>query len=129
MKKKTIFFLSSLVVTGSSLFGVTKSTNKQGSGQLGQMQNQGQMMNQPDCSKLTVDEQGFANQLNDMNNKSMFCTQFTLLQRQQAMQMMGQMDASGNIMTADQAVIQTMQNNGMSPASTPKGRPSGCPVK
>jgi hypothetical protein len=134
MKKKTIFFLSTLVLTGSSLFAATKSANKQGTGRLGQMQNQGQMnqgqmMNQPDCSKLTVDEQSFANQLNDMNNKSMFCTQFTLQQRQQAMQMMGQTDASGNIMTADQAVIQTMQNSGMSPTSPSKARPSGCPVK
>lgn len=133
--KKTTFFLSILVLVSSSLFAASTSANKQGKAQLGQMQNQGQanqgqMMNQPDCTKLTADEQNFANQLNDMNNRSMFCTQFTLQQRQQAMQMMGQTDASGNMMTADQAVMQTMQVNGMSPMPSSRGRASGgCPVK
>ncbi len=138
--KKTAFFLSILViVANSSLFAASKSSNQKGSGkaQLGQMQgqqeqqmNQGQMMNQPDCTKLTADEQNFANQINDMNNKTMFCTQFTPQQRQQAMQMMGQTDASGNMMTADQAVNQVMQNSGMTPMTQQRGRSSsGCPVK
>jgi hypothetical protein len=137
--KRTVFFLSTLLIAMStSLFAASKSANQKGSGkvQLGQMQgqqgqtNQGQMMNEPDCSKLTADEQNFANQMNDMNNKTMFCTQFTPQQRQQAMQMMGQTDASGNMMTADQAVKQVMQNSGATPMTQQRGRSSGgCPMK
>jgi hypothetical protein len=131
MKKATFFLSVLLLVASASLFAATAKGNTQ----LGQMQNQGQMnqgqmMNQPDCTKLTADEQNFANQLNDMNNKSMFCTQFTPQQRQQAMQMMGQTDTSGNMMTADQAVQRTMQNNGMTPMMQSRGKASGgCPVK
>jgi hypothetical protein len=132
--KKTALFVSALVIAASSsLFGASNNTAQRGSkkAQLGQMQGQqNQTMTQtPDCSKLTSDEQNFANQLMDMNNKSMFCTQFTPQQRQQAMQMMGQPNASGNMMTADQAV-QQVQMGGMNPAST-KGKSSsgGCPVK
>ncbi len=133
--KKTVFFLSVLAIAASSsLFGASISANQKGSGkaQLGQMQGQQDQgrMTQPDCTQLTPDEQNFANQVNDMNNKMMFCTQFTSQQRQQAMQMMGQMDATGNMMTADQAVKQVMQNNGMTPMSQQKSRSSGgCPVK
>lgn len=138
--KKNIFFLSVLVVAASSsLFAASKSANQKGpeKAQLGQMQgqqgqpmNQGQMMNEPDCTTLSADEQNFAYQINDMNNKMMFCTQFTPQQRQQAMQMMGQTDASGNMMTADEACKQVMQNSGMTPMAKPKGRSSGgCPVK
>jgi hypothetical protein len=130
--KRTAFFLSTLVITASSsLFGASNSSNQKGSGkvQLGQIQEQ--TMNQPDCSRMTADEQNFANQLMDMSNKSMFCTQFTPQQRQQAMQMMGMQDTSGNMMTADQAVQQVMQTNGMAPMSQQRTRSSGggCPVK
>jgi hypothetical protein len=132
--KKATFFLSALVITASSsLFAASKNTSQKGSGkpQLGQMQGQqGQMMNQSDCTNLTPEEQNFANQVNDMNKRTMFCTQFTPQQRQQAMQMMGQTDASGNMITADQAVTQVMQSGGMSPMSQQRGRSSGgCPVK
>jgi hypothetical protein len=138
--KKTAFFLSVLIIASSSfLFAESTSVNQRGSGkaQLGQMQGQQgqqmngqQMLNEPDCTKLTPDEQNFAYQINDMNNKMMFCTQFTAQQRQQAMQMTGQSDASGNIMTADQAVQQVMQTNGMTPMTQQRGRSSGgCPMK
>jgi hypothetical protein len=77
-------------------------------------------------------EQSFASQLNDSNNKLMFCSKFTAQQRQQAMQMLGKPDSSGNMTTADQAVQKTMQNNNMMAPPAPKSsRPSGggCPVK
>ncbi|MGC1878471.1 MAG: hypothetical protein WA347_06880 [Rhabdochlamydiaceae bacterium] len=115
--KKITFFLSPLILAATStLFAGSNNSNQKGSGKapLGQMQDQ--TMNQtPDCSQLTADEQNFANQLMDMNNRSMFCTRFTPQQRQQAMQMMGQTDTSGNMMNADQAVQRVMQRNGMTP--------------
>jgi hypothetical protein len=122
-------FLCALAIAASSSLFAAKQKDK---AQLGQMQGQqqGQMMDQPDCTKLTADEQNFANQIMDMNNKMMFCSQFTPQQRQQTMQMMGQTDASGNMMTADQAVQQTMQNNGMTPMNQRRNKSSGgCPVK
>jgi hypothetical protein len=129
--KKTALFLSALAVaTSASLFAASNSTAQKGSGKasLGQMQDQ--TMNQnPDCSQMTSDEQNFANQMMDMNNKSMFCTQFTPQQRQQAMQMMGQPDASGNLMNADRAVQQVMQNSGMTPSTRARSSSGGCPVK
>ncbi len=130
--KNTTYFLCALAIVASSSLFAAKQKDK---AQLGQMQDQGQsqdqmMMNQPDCTKMSADEQNFANQIMDMNNKMMFCSQFTPQQRRQAMQMMGQTDASGNMMTADQAVKQTMQNNGMTPMTQQRNRSNGgCPVK
>ncbi len=61
----------------------------------------------------------------------MFCSQFTAQQRRQAMQMMDQPDASGNMMTADESVQQVMMSSGMTPPAT-NAKPrtgGGCPVK
>ena len=130
--KNTACFLCALAIAASTSLFAAKQKDK---AQLGQMQGQGQsqdqmMMNQPDCTKMSADEQNFANQMMDMNNKMMFCSQFTPQQRRQAMQMMGQTDASGNMMTADQAVKQTMQNNGMTPMTQQRNKSTGgCPVK
>jgi hypothetical protein len=125
MKKIAYFFA---IAATCSLFAAQKNTGK---APLGQMQDQNQMMmGQPDCNKLSADEQNFAYQIMDPNNKSMFCTQFTAQQRQQAMQMMGKTDASGNMMTADMAVKQVMQTNGMVPAAGGQSKSTGgCPVK
>jgi hypothetical protein len=120
MKKNALSLIALAMVASSPLFATSDNiAGQKGSvkSQFGQMQDQ-TMDQTPDCSKLTPDEQSFANQLMDMNNKTMFCTQFTSRQRQQAMQMMGQQDVSGNMMTADQAVKQAMQNNGMAPDCT-----------
>jgi hypothetical protein len=127
--RKTALFSALLIAAGASLLAAPK-----GKTQLGQMQgqqNQNNNMDQmADCTKLTADEQNFANQLMDMNNRNMFCTQFTPQQRRQAMQMMGQQDASGNMMNADQSVQQVMQSGGMSPMNQQRNRSSGgCPVK
>jgi|HubBroStandDraft_4_1064222.scaffolds.fasta_scaffold146576_3 hypothetical protein len=130
--KTTIFFLSALGFVGS-LFATDeiaqKSSGKQdvGQAQQGQMNQQQMMMNAPDCAQLTPTEQNFANQINDVNSKMMFCTQFTQQQRRQAMQMMGTTGASGNMMTADEAVQQVMQNNGGMPQRSRSS--GGCPVK
>jgi hypothetical protein len=138
MKKIACFSTAFIAAATCSLFAAPQKGNGQNGGiPLGQMQEQqGQtdqnqmMMGQPDCTKLSADEQNFAYQIMDMNNKSMFCTQFTSQQRQQAMQMMGQTDASGNMMTADMAVKKVMKNNGMAPMPQQQGRSTGgCPVK
>jgi hypothetical protein len=129
--KRIAFFLAPLILAATpTLFADGNDTKQRGSGQtlLGQMQDQ--TMNQiPDCSQLTADEQNFANQLMDMNNRTMFCTQFTSLQRQQAMQMMGQIDASGNMMDADQSVQKVMQRNMAPMNQQQRSSSSGCPVK
>ncbi len=77
-----------------------------------------------DCSDMSMDMQTFANQLSS-SNKRMFCGQFNNRQRTQAMQTTGQKDASGNMMSADQAVQKVAADSNMTPAKTP----SGCPVK
>ena len=78
-----------------------------------------------DCSTMGPDMQQFAAQLSGPN-KMMFCGQFTDPQRAQAMQMMGQPDESGNVMTADQAVQKVAGGNKMTPNQK---TPTGCPVK
>ena len=131
MKKNACFLTAFIAVVACPLFAAQKGNGKAPLGQMqGQTDENQMMMGQPDCTKLTADEQNFAYQIMDMNNKSMFCTQFTSQQRSQAMQMMGKTDAAGNIMTADMAVKQVMQNNGMKPMPQQQGRsPGGCPVK
>jgi hypothetical protein len=123
--KKFAFCLSSLIATASaSLFAAPASYGSNGTGQ------QGQMMQTPDCSQLRPDEQIFAAQIMDMNNRAMFCSQFSRQQRQQAMQMNGQRDDSGNVMNADQAVQQAMGSAPMmTPSTQQKSSNGGCPVQ
>jgi uncharacterized membrane protein len=127
--KKYILSLSACVISASSLFAAAGNSNRQKQPASVAQQGQAQMMTPPaDCSKMSADEQNFASQMSDMNNKSMFCSQFTPQQRQQAMQMMGQPDASGNMMSADQAVQQVMQSS--TPSTQRRTRAGGgCPVK
>ena len=80
-----------------------------------------------DCSTMSPDMQQFAMQLS-AQNKMMFCGQFNDSQRAAAMQMMGQPDETGAMMTADGAVQKVMTNNKMSPSMNQK-TPTGCPVK
>jgi hypothetical protein len=90
------------------------------------------MQKQADCSTMTADEQSFASQLMDPNMKMMFCSKFTPDQRSSCMQMAQQPDASGNMMTPDQAVQKMMQDNNMTMPTTP-GKTSKasdtCPVQ
>jgi hypothetical protein len=74
-----------------------------------------------DCAGMTPAEQLFATQLN-ATNKSTFCGKFTSAQRQRAMSLRGQPDATGAAMTDDGAVQKVVQEN----AKAPSG---GCPVK
>ena len=140
--KKNAFFLSALVITASC---GANDKDRNGGNQseiaaAGMSQGQQNPMTPsmgmppagPNCTALTPNEQVFAGQIMEMDNKMMFCSQFTPQQRQMAMQMVGKPDAAGNKMSADGAVQQVMQTNGMmAPAASPKGRPSGgsCPVK
>lgn len=78
-----------------------------------------------DCSTMGPDVQQFASQLS-ASNKAMFCGQFTEVQRATAMQMVGQPDESGNLMTADQAVQKAGAKTPMNPSQK---TPTGCPVK
>jgi hypothetical protein len=131
MKKRAFCLIIMIAATSTLLFADPTSSGGSNTpspaippNQQGQMM-QGQMMQAPDCSQLTQDEQNFAAQVMNMNNRAMFCNQFTPQQRQQAMQMMGQQDSSGNAMSADQAVQQVM---GSSAQQTTRAS-RGCPVK
>jgi hypothetical protein len=119
--KKHILFFSLLGLSAGSLFAAAANPQQEG---------QEKMLAQAaDCSTMSVAEQSFANQLNDMNNRAAFCTQFTPQQRQQAMQMNGQLDSSGNMMNPDQAVQQVMQTNPTPAMQQRKRTGGGCPVK
>jgi hypothetical protein len=125
MKKCVISFSALITAISSSLFAepvvLAKPAPVYGA-------QQGQTAT-PDCSQLNQAEQNFAAQIMDINNRAMFCSQFSIQERQQAMQMMGQPDSSGNLMNADQAVQQVMGSGSM-PMSQQKPRSSGgCPVK
>ncbi|MBS0620695.1 MAG: hypothetical protein JSS61_04465 [Verrucomicrobia bacterium] len=83
-----------------------------------------------DCSQLNPDELSFAAKMTSMQNKMTFCNQFTPEQRMQAMQMGDKPDASGKMMSPDDAVQKVMQMHNMAP--TPMAQPrtgGGCPVK
>lgn len=124
MKKIILSLIALTLTSGTVLFAAQPK-----SGQTMQSM-QGQNGQAPDCSQLSPDEQNFAAQLMDMTNKRMFCTQFTSQQRQQAMQMMGQPDASGNTMSADQAVTNVMGMGAMSPgAQSRTGAGGACPPR
>jgi hypothetical protein len=86
---------------------------------------QGEIAAAADCSTMSADMQQFAAQLS-AQNKMMFCGQFTGPQRAAAMQMAGQPDETGAMMTGDQAVQKVASSNKMTP--NPK-TPTGCPVK
>ena len=77
---------------------------------------------------LSPEEQKFANQLTNSDNIAMFCNQFTPEQRHQAMQLKGQRDEAGNILTADRAV-QQVAGNTLPPNKSPRRSGGGCPVK
>jgi hypothetical protein len=76
---------------------------------------------QKDCAGMTPAEQLFATQLN-ATNKSSFCGKFTSAQRQRAMALRGQPDATGTALTADGAVQKVVQESSKAPSG-------GCPVK
>ena len=125
--KKYVLFLSMLGISANSLFAAAVNSN--GSNPVKHEEQAKMLAQAADCSTMSVDEQNFANQLNDMNNRTAFCTQFTSQQRQQAMQMNGQLDSSGNMMNADQAVQQVMQMNSTPAMQQGKRTGGGCPVK
>jgi hypothetical protein len=84
---------------------------------------------QANCSTLSTQQQAFANKLS-AENKMMFCNQFTESHRITAMQMASSQDASGNMMSADQAVQKVaMQNNMMMGNQAAPKSQGGCPVK
>ncbi len=82
-----------------------------------------------DCTKLTAQEQDFANQLNPMN-KALFCTRFTADMRKSAMEKAGEMGMDGTLVTNDQATEQVAKDYNLTVPSMPGTRPSGsCPAK
>jgi|GEM_PF-4744040 len=78
------------------------------------------------CGNLSTVEQSFASGMSSMN-REMFCNRFTQSMRDSAMGMVGMPDASGNVMTPDQAVEKTARDNNMMPMQS--GGTNGCPVK
>jgi hypothetical protein len=87
-----------------------------------------------DCTQLSAAEQQFASGLS-ADSKAMYCGMFNADQRMAAMQQVGQPDASGNVMTADQAVQKVAQDNNMMMPGMPMMTPAkpapggGCQVK
>lgn len=92
---------------------------------------QGQTPVATDCSHLSQREQDFSAQITDPKKRAAFCSEFTMQQRQHAMQLMGQPDSSGNLMNADQAVQEVMGSGTMVPMTQQNMNSSGggCPVK
>ena len=83
-----------------------------------------------DCTSFSSEEQQFASELS-MSNRSLFCERFNQDQRESAMQMAGQLDENGNVLTEDQAVSKVARDNKMPvPMAQPRNAPSrSCPVK
>lgn len=81
-----------------------------------------------DCSSFTPGEQQFSSQLTP-DSKDLFCGKFSEENRATAMEMAGQPDANGNVMTADQAVQKVASDNNMLPPAQPRRHSGGCPVK
>ena len=78
-----------------------------------------------DCSTMPQQMQEFAAQMTAAN-KAIFCGQFTDGQRASAMQMAAAPDATGAVMSPDEAVQKVSGASG----ATPRGKvPTGCPVK
>lgn len=121
--KKIAFSLSGLLAF-SSLFAAAPLPPRASS------QVKGQTPVADECSHLSQAERSFSSQIMDTKNKTMFCSQFTMQQRKQAMQLMDQPDSSGNTMNADQAVQEVMGSGAMVPMTPQKMKPSGggCPV-
>jgi hypothetical protein len=87
------------------------------------------MQSPVDCTGLSSKEQIFANQMADMNNRSMFCAKMTPDQRKQVMDSATKPNASGFLMTSDQAMQQYMQQNNMLPPAPAQRSGGACPVK
>lgn len=86
-------------------------------------------VSQIDCSALPSEMQQFASGLTDAN-RLLFCNMFNDNQRNTAIELAGQPDAAGNMMSSDQSVAKVAQDSNISappPAST--GTQGGCPVK
>lgn len=82
--------------------------------------------NSIDCTALPSEMQQFASQLSD-GNRRLFCNVFNTDQRNTAMDLAGQPDSAGNMMSSDQAVLKVARDNSLSnPSSSQAG---GCPVK
>ncbi len=89
------------------------------------------------CAMLSDTEQHFAKQLNPQN-RALFCTQFTEEQRQTSMQKATEPDATGNLISADQAVESVSAasplptspsgEGGTGNPSTNGEMPEGCPA-
>jgi len=123
MKKLAMVISAFIATAGSPLLADTGSNYDDNT------YGQDDVMNQSsDCARLREEEQYFATQIMDANNKSMFCSQFTAEQRQRAMQMLGQLDSSGTKMNADQAVMRVRSMS--SPGAKTQTRTGGaCPVR
>ncbi|MES2345246.1 MAG: hypothetical protein V4494_04845 [Chlamydiota bacterium] len=80
-----------------------------------------------DCSALSSEMQQFASQLSDAN-RLVFCNKFSTDQRNTAMDLAGQPDSAGNMMSADMAVQKTAKENNLLSPSQPQSS-GGCPVK
>jgi hypothetical protein len=93
--------------------------------------NQPQVQSPVDCSNLDEKENLFAAQMTDWNNRSIFCAKLNAEQRRTIMELASKPNASGVLMTPDQALLQYMEQNQITPEGTPqqpspKRRPSGC---
>lgn len=84
------------------------------------MNNNKNMNMKADCSKLTKDEQDFANQLND-KNRTFFCSKFSASQRKASMMLScsgpsncGSNRASKKVLPPNDAVSKTASDNKIS---------------
>lgn len=80
---------------------------------------------QSPCSTLTADEQQFAFGLTPQN-RQVFCSKFTPVQRAAAMQLTSQPDPTGALLSPDDAVQKVVDSMNISPNSQGTGV---CPSK
>ena len=127
---RKLFFLTVCAASSATVFSTEEK-------EIAAAQNQNynyndQMMQSPDCSSLSMDEQSFASQLNDTNAMT-FCSTMTPAQRQKAMQMNGTRGPSGKKMTPDDAVQSVMKSSNMQGSGQGAGKnqksSSACPVQ
>ncbi|MBY0529172.1 MAG: hypothetical protein K2P51_03175 [Rhabdochlamydiaceae bacterium] len=121
------YLLACCVISASGVCADDPMTPMQPSTQSQPSQVQGPV----DCSNLSKEEQLFASQMTDWNNRSVFCAKLNSEQRRAIMELSSKPNSSGVLMTPDQALLQYMQQNAMTPEGTPqpvspKRRPSGC---
>ena len=110
MKFKNVLWIICVIILGFLSEGFTTNSNQN---------------TQKEDSLLNADEQQFAYGLTP-ENRILFCSKFTPVQRAAAMQITSQPDPTGALTSPDQAVVIVARANELLP---PSENPTVCPGK